>query len=42
MIETGRAVLHAEAIAATSHVRHLTLGLADMGADLNVRADPDD
>lgn len=42
MIETGRGLLNAASIAAAPHVRHITLGLADMGADLNVAADPDD
>jgi citrate lyase subunit beta/citryl-CoA lyase len=42
MIETGRAVLDIRDIASVPGVAHLTLGLADLGADLLVDADPDD
>ena len=42
MIETGRAVLDAEHIASAPNVTHVTLGLADLGADLHVSASPDD
>lgn len=42
MIETGRALLAAEAIAAVPGVVRLTLGLGDLGADLAVDAGPDD
>jgi len=42
MIETGRAVLEAEAIATAPNVVHLTLGLADLSADLHVNGAPDD
>ena len=42
MIETGRAVLDARQIASVEGVAHLTLGMADLGADLLMDAAPDD